>query len=90
MDESESWQMMEISGWMQVRSPRRKRHLSCGFIVSDHADWDGLNQSIHATGASQVLLTHGDGILLMNWLKRKGLETRILKPDNTKKELGKN
>ena len=90
MDEPESWQMMEISGWMQVRSPRRKRHLSCGFIVSDHADWDGLNQSIHATGASQVLLTHGDGILLMNWLKRKGLETRILKPDNTKKELGKN
>jgi putative mRNA 3-end processing factor len=31
------------SGWMRLRGVRRRRAADRGFIVSDHADWDGLN-----------------------------------------------
>ncbi len=30
------------SGWMQIRGNRRRRSLDRGFVMSDHADWEGL------------------------------------------------
>jgi putative mRNA 3-end processing factor len=50
-----SWQSLDVSGWAQIRNQKRKKNLPNGFIVSDHADWDGLCQSILATGAEQTL-----------------------------------
>jgi putative mRNA 3-end processing factor len=47
------------SGWMQVRGHVRRRNVDAGFPLSDHADWDGLLQSIKATGAEKVFVTHG-------------------------------
>lgn len=73
-----SWQSLDVSGWAQIRNQKRKKNLPNGFIVSDHADWDGLCQSIQATGAEQTLLTHGDGALLSRWLTGKGLSVKQL------------
>ena len=47
------------SGWMNVRGARRRRAADAGFVLSDHADWDGLISAIKATGAEKVYLTHG-------------------------------
>ncbi len=47
------------SGWMQVRGNARRRNVDAGFALSDHADWDGLLQSVKATGAERVFVTHG-------------------------------
>ena len=47
------------SGWMQVRGHVRRRNVDAGFPLSDHADWNGLIQSIKATGAQRVFVTHG-------------------------------
>lgn len=47
------------SGWMQVRAGRRWRSADAGFALSDHADWQGLLQAIHETGAEKVYVTHG-------------------------------
>ena len=47
------------SGWMQVRGNRRRRNVDRGFVLSDHADWDGLLATIRATGAQRVGVTHG-------------------------------
>jgi putative mRNA 3-end processing factor len=47
------------SGWMRLRGVRRQRAADRGFVVSDHADWDGLNSAIAATGAERVFVTHG-------------------------------
>lgn len=47
------------SGWMQVRGNVRRRNVDKGFPLSDHADWDGLLESIKATGAERVFVTHG-------------------------------
>ena len=47
------------SGWMQVRGNARRRNADEGFALSDHADWDGLLQTVKATGAEKVFVTHG-------------------------------
>lgn len=48
-----------VSGWMSIGGMKRRRGVDKGFVLSDHADFSGLHQVIKATGASQVLLTHG-------------------------------
>ncbi|MBA2406561.1 MAG: DNA ligase-associated DEXH box helicase, partial [Chitinophagales bacterium] len=40
------------SGWMQIRGNKRRRAADVGFALSDHADWNGLNTAIEATGAT--------------------------------------
>ena len=60
------------SGWMQLRGPRRRRALDRGFVLSDHADWDGLNQTIQATGAELVWVTHGYTSQLVRYLRETG------------------
>jgi len=47
------------SGWMQIRGHKKRRATDAGFVLSDHADWPGLIQSIKGTEAEKVLLTHG-------------------------------
>ena len=47
------------SGWMQVRGNARRRNIDAGFALSDHADWEGLLQTVKATGAERVFVTHG-------------------------------
>ena len=47
------------SGWMLVRGARRRRGYERGFVISDHADWPSLIQTVHDSGAQRVLVTHG-------------------------------
>ncbi len=62
------------SGWMRVRGTRRRRGVDRGFVVSDHADWPGLQAAIGATGAQRVIVTHGNVSVLVRWLQEQGLE----------------
>ncbi|MFM7228307.1 MAG: ligase-associated DNA damage response exonuclease [Cyanobacteriota bacterium] len=50
-----------VSGWMAVRGARRRRGYERGFVLSDHADWPGLLQTVRDTGARQIYVTHGQG-----------------------------
>ena len=61
------------SGWMQLRGARRRRALDRGFVLSDHADWPGLQAAIAATGATQVIVTHGYVPVMVRWLRERGL-----------------
>lgn len=47
------------SGWMQVRGNVRRRNIDGGFVLSDHADWNGLIETVKQTGAEKVFVTHG-------------------------------
>ncbi len=81
------------SGWMQVRGPRRRRSLDRGFVLSDHADWDGLLASIEATGAERIFATHGYTGPLVRWLREKGKEadaiaTRFVSENEDEAEAG--
>ena len=64
------------SGWMQLRGTRRRRGVDRGFVMSDHADWPGLQQAISATGAERVFVTHGQVNVMVRWLKEQGLDAQ--------------
>lgn len=62
------------SGWMAVRGPRRRRAIDRGFVISDHVDWNGILDTVDASGASEVGVTHGYADPLVRWLREvKGL-----------------
>ena len=62
------------SGWMQLRGTRRRRAVDRGFVLSDHADWPGLQRAIAATGAERVIVTHGYEAIMVRWLQEQGLQ----------------
>lgn len=62
------------SGWMRLRGARRRRGVDRGFVLSDHADWPGLQTAIHGTGATRVIVTHGSVEPMVRWLREQGLE----------------
>ncbi|HWA97187.1 MAG TPA: ligase-associated DNA damage response exonuclease [Pirellulales bacterium] len=64
------------SGWMRIRGARRRRSVDRGFVLSDHADWDGLNSTITASGATRVWATQGYSEILARWLGERGLEAQ--------------
>jgi putative mRNA 3-end processing factor len=61
------------SGWMQIRGARRRRAMDRGFIISDHADWNGLLAAVRETGAQNVGVTHGYAGVLARYLQEQGL-----------------
>ena len=61
------------SGWMTLRGTRRRRSVDRGFIMSDHADWEGLNTAIKATEAERVFVTHGSTSIFKRWLNEQGI-----------------
>lgn len=67
-----------VSGWMAVRGIRRRRALGTGFVLSDHADWPGLNEAIGATGAGRVFVTHGYTAPFRHWLETQGYDAGIV------------
>jgi len=64
------------SGWMALRGVRRRRAAERGFVISDHADWDGLTGAIQATGAERVFVTHGYTAVFARWLQSQGYDAR--------------
>ncbi|MCX6048306.1 MAG: ligase-associated DNA damage response exonuclease [Chloroflexi bacterium] len=62
------------SGWMRIRGARRQRAVDRGFVLSDHADWDGLLATIKATGAERVGVTHGYTAVLARRLLELGID----------------
>jgi putative mRNA 3-end processing factor len=57
---------------MQVRGNARRKNADAGFALSDHADWDGLLQSVKETGAEKVFATHGFQSAFSRYLNETG------------------
>jgi putative mRNA 3-end processing factor len=66
------------SGWMRIRGTRRHKSIDRGFVLSDHADWSGLQEAITESGAQRVLVTHGYRAPMVRWLTERGLEAAAL------------
>ncbi|MEO7272733.1 MAG: ligase-associated DNA damage response exonuclease [Vicinamibacterales bacterium] len=67
------------SGLMRVRGVRRQRAFDRGFVLSDHADWPALLDTIRATGAPRVLASHGHAAPLARYLSEAGLEAGVIR-----------
>jgi putative mRNA 3-end processing factor len=66
------------SGWMRVRARARQQGVALPLVISDHADWNGLTDTIAATGASEIWVTHGQEDALVHWCAARGLKGRPL------------
>jgi len=71
------------SGWMRLRGVRRRRAADRGFVISDHADWAGLNRAIAETGAHHVHVTHGYTSIFARWLADQGYDAQIVRTEFT-------
>ncbi|WP_306642809.1 ligase-associated DNA damage response exonuclease [Sanyastnella coralliicola] len=69
------------SGWMQVRGMRRRRNADKGFVLSDHADWEGLNHAIAETGAERIYVTHGYSDIYSKYLSEQGYDARVVETE---------
>lgn len=74
------------SGWMQVRGNVRRRNADEGFILSDHADWNGLLKAIEATEAEKVYVTHGFQSAFSRYLNEKGIWSAEVKTEYGKED----
>ena len=68
-----------VSGLMRVRGVRRQRAYDRGFVLSDHADWPGLLDSIAQTGAGRVIATHGHAEPLARYLREQGRDSSVMR-----------
>jgi putative mRNA 3-end processing factor len=66
------------SGWMRVRGRARQRGVELPLIVSDHADWPELIQTIHDVEAGEIWVTHGREDALLHQISLMGLKGRAL------------
>ena len=66
------------SGWMRVKQRAKARGVELPLVISDHADWDELTQTLHDTGAPEIWVTHGNEEALVHYATKAGLKARAL------------
>jgi putative mRNA 3-end processing factor len=66
------------SGWMRVRARARQRHVELPLIISDHADWNELVQTVGELKPEQLWITHGAEEALLRWSELNGIQARAL------------
>ncbi len=55
------------SGWMQIRQRARQRNIELPLVISDHADWAELTQTIAEVSPAETWITHGREEGLLRW-----------------------
>ena len=54
--------------WMLIRGVRQNSAINHGFVISDHADWQSLIQTVQQSEARQIYATHGETRVLTRFL----------------------
>jgi putative mRNA 3-end processing factor len=66
------------SGWMRVKQRAKARGFELPLVISDHADWDELTQTLVDVGAPEIWVTHGNEEALVHYATGIGLTARAL------------
>jgi len=66
------------SGWMSMRSGRRRQSMEKGFALSDHVDWQGILDTVEATGAERIGMTHGYSDTVVRYLREQGRDAFVI------------
>jgi putative mRNA 3-end processing factor len=66
------------SGWMRIRQRAVQRGVELPLIISDHADWDELTQTLIDVGPKEVWVTHGRDDALLHWCLTHQIKARAL------------
>jgi putative mRNA 3-end processing factor len=67
------------SGWMRVRARARQRGVELPLIISDHADWDELTDTLDELRPGEVWITHGREEALERWCALAGIPAKALR-----------
>ncbi len=67
------------SGWMSVKGRARQMGVELPLVISDHADWNELRETIDETQAETVWVTHGREDALVYWCSKQGLAAEPLR-----------
>jgi putative mRNA 3-end processing factor len=66
------------SGWMRVRGRARQKNVELPLVISDHADWDELTDTLTEIAPSEVWVTHGREEALVHWCMTRQIKARAL------------
>lgn len=66
------------SGWMRVRARAKQSGVEMPLVISDHADWNELLQTLEDVGASEVWVTHGREDALVYQAEKNGFRAQAL------------
>jgi putative mRNA 3-end processing factor len=67
------------SGWMRVRQRARAGGVELPLVISDHADWPELLQTVDDVAAPEIWVTHGSEEALIHAITQKGYRGRALR-----------
>jgi putative mRNA 3-end processing factor len=67
------------SGWMRVRQRAKSGGVELPLVISDHADWDELNDTVDEVGAPEIWVTHGREEALIHAVGKRGVRGRALR-----------
>ena len=67
------------SGWMRIRQRARSRGVELPLIISDHCDWDELNQTVDELEVPEIWVTHGREDALIHAVGLRGVRGRALR-----------
>lgn len=66
------------SGWMNIRQRAKSGGIELPLILSDHADWDELTQTVTEVNPDELWVTHGRDDALARWAELEGRRARPL------------
>ncbi|WP_347252220.1 ligase-associated DNA damage response exonuclease [Legionella sp.] len=66
------------SGWMRIRARAKQKNVELPLVISDHADWFELLQTIDEVKAEEIWVTHGFEDALIYTLRHKGYKIKGL------------
>jgi putative mRNA 3-end processing factor len=66
------------SGWMRVRQRAKQRGVELPLVISDHADWDELTDTIKEVAPGELWVTHGRDDALARWASLEGIKAKPL------------
>ncbi len=66
------------SGWMQIRARAKQKGIELPLIISDHADWSELTQTIKEINPREVWVTHGRDEALVYYANQQGYQAQAL------------
>lgn len=67
------------SGWMGVRQRAKQRGVELPLVLSDHADWDELTQTVRDVDPEELWITYGREDALVRWAELEGRKARPLR-----------
>jgi putative mRNA 3-end processing factor len=66
------------SGWMNIRQRAKAGGVELPLVMSDHADWDELTNTVREVNPDELWVTHGRDDALARWAELEGRKARPL------------